>query len=84
MIRQIILLAALAASLCAAILAAATNSDRIQPYEKNRSYWQYHGQPVLLLGGSKDDSLFQIPNLKRHLDEIQSVGGKATGKLEFT
>lgn len=24
--------------------------DRIQPYAQNRSYWQYKGQPVLLLG----------------------------------
>lgn len=27
--------------------------DRIRPYEKNPRYWQYRGEPVLLLGGSK-------------------------------
>ena len=75
MIRQAILLATLVATFCNAVLAAESNSDRIRPYEKNRSYWQYQGQPVLLLGGSKDDSLFQIPDLKQHLDKIQSVGG---------
>jgi hypothetical protein len=32
------------------------------------------GQPVLLLGGSKDDNLFQIPDLKEHLDEMVAVG----------
>ncbi len=52
-----------------------TTSDRIRPYEHNPRYWQYKDQPVLLLGGSKDDSLFQIPDLKEHLDELKEVGG---------
>ena len=30
---------------------------------------------MLLLGGSKDDNLFQIPDLKEHLDEIRAAGG---------
>ncbi len=49
--------------------------NRIQPWPKNPRYWQYQGRPVLLLGGSKDDNLFQIPDLKEHLDEIQKAGG---------
>jgi hypothetical protein len=48
--------------------------ERIQPYGENPSYWQYKGEPVLLLGGSKDDNLFQIPDLKAHLDELQAAG----------
>jgi hypothetical protein len=55
--------------------ATADNSDRIRPYEKNPRYWQYKGQPILLLGGSKDDNLFQIPDLEAHLDEIKAAGG---------
>jgi len=51
------------------------NADRIKPYAKNPRYWQYKGEPVLLLGGSKDDNLFQIPNLKKHLDELHAAGG---------
>jgi len=51
------------------------NQLRIQPYAKNPRYWQYLGKPVLLLGGSKDDSLFQIPDLKEHLDELKLAGG---------
>jgi CubicO group peptidase (beta-lactamase class C family) len=51
------------------------NRDRIKPYGKNPRYWQYKGQPVLLLGGSKDDNLFQIPDLEEHLDLLASVGG---------
>lgn len=49
--------------------------NRIQPWSKNPRYWQYKDRPVLLLGGSKDDNLFEIPDLKEHLDEIRSAGG---------
>ncbi len=47
----------------------------IQMYQKNPMYWQYKGEPVLLLGGSVQDNLFQIENLKEHLDLLVSVGG---------
>ncbi len=49
--------------------------NRIQIYKDNPRYWQYKGEPVLLLGGSVDDNLFQIPNLKEHLELLKSVGG---------
>ena len=49
--------------------------DRIQPYARNPFYWQYRGCPVLLLGGSVEDNLFQIPNIKAHLDLLHSIGG---------
>lgn len=49
--------------------------DRIQPYPENPFYWQYRGRPVLLLGGSVEDNLFQIPHLEEHLDLLASVGG---------
>ena len=49
--------------------------ERIQPYPDNPFYWQYRGKPVLLLGGSVEDNLFQIPNLKEHLDLLHAVGG---------
>ncbi len=52
-----------------------TERDRIRPYERKPSYWQYKGEPVLLIGGSVEDNLFQIPNLQAHLDLLQSVGG---------
>lgn len=47
----------------------------IKPYKENPRYWQYKGKPVLLLGGTQDDNLFQIPGLEAHLDLLQSVGG---------
>lgn len=56
--------------------AAATtdNAQRIRPSAANPWYWQYKGKPVLLLGGSKDDNLFQVPDLEAHLDEMAKVG----------
>ncbi len=48
--------------------------SRIQPYPANPRYWQYRGKPLLLLGASKDDNLFQIPDLEEHLDDMKAVG----------
>ena len=52
-----------------------SQQDRIQPYAANPAYWQYKGQPALLLGGSIEDNLFQISQLEAHLDLLKSVGG---------
>ncbi len=52
-----------------------TQGDHIQPYSLNPRFWQYEGEPVMLLGGTKDDNLFQIPDLEAHLDLLASVGG---------
>lgn len=54
---------------------AAEGDDSIQPSNEYPFYWQYKGEPVVLLGGTKDDSLFQIPDLKEHLDLLAKVGG---------
>lgn len=48
---------------------------RIRVDSEHPAYWNYRGQPVLLLGGSVEDNLFQIPDLEAHLDLLQSVGG---------
>ncbi len=49
----------------------------IQPYEKNQWYWEYHGEPLVLMGGSDQDNLFQWTGgqLTDHLDLLASVGG---------
>ena len=54
--------------------ARADNADRIQPWSENPRYWQYNGQPVMLLGGSKTDHFFLLDDLKGHIDEIHAVG----------
>jgi hypothetical protein len=56
------------------VAARGNEADRTRPYPGNPHYWQHKGKPVLLLGGSKDDNLFQIPDLKEHLDEMVAVG----------
>jgi len=44
-------------------------------WEGNRFYWARKGQPVLLLGGSDEDNLFNHPHLWGNLDVLQSCGG---------
>ncbi|MDI6451656.1 LamG-like jellyroll fold domain-containing protein [Anaerobaca lacustris] len=57
-------------------VAMANDADRIQPYPENPYFWQHKGKPVLLLGGSWQDNLFNHPKgLERHLDLLKSVGG---------
>lgn len=56
------------------------DSLRIQPYKKNPRYWQYKGEPVLLLGASDEDNLFNHPDiwpygLESHLDLMAHNGG---------
>lgn len=51
------------------------NINRIQPYHVNPSYWQYKGKPVLLIGGSKNDNIFQNIDINDHLDSLSAVGG---------
>jgi hypothetical protein len=69
---------------CVAVLAVALghsparaeDAGRIQPFAKNPFYWQYQGKPVLLLGGTWQDNLFNHPKgLERHLDLLKSAGG---------
>ena len=47
----------------------------IKPYSANPFYWQYKGEPLLLVGGSDTDHLFLWPDLLSHLNDIQSFGG---------
>jgi len=49
--------------------------DRIQPYHINPSYWQYKGKPVLLLGGSDNDNIFQDIGINNQLDSLVEAGG---------
>jgi len=49
--------------------------SRIQPSADHPRYWQYEGEPVLLIGGSKEDNLFQVDSLEAHLDQLAAVGG---------
>lgn len=49
----------------------------LKPWGENSWYWSFHGKPVLLLGGSDDDNLFQWPEEKLlpQLDRLAEAGG---------
>jgi hypothetical protein len=49
--------------------------EQIRPWNENPHYWQYKGKPVLLLGATDNDNLFQNDNLKSHLDSLRMFGG---------
>ncbi len=55
-------------------LSAATT---VRPSAAHPWYWSYHGMPILLLGGSDDDNLFQWPEkeLVSQLDTLADAGG---------
>ena len=56
--------------------AVTVQDDGIRPWPENPWYWQYKGKPVMLLGASSDDNLFQWPAqlLIPHLDSMKRVG----------
>lgn len=47
----------------------------IKPWSENPRYWQYKGKPVLLLGATDNDNLFQNNNVESHLDSLKKFGG---------
>ncbi len=55
----------------------ACDAPAIEPWKENPWYWSHHGQPVLLLGGSDDDNLFQWPKARLipQLERIARAGG---------
>jgi hypothetical protein len=56
---------------------SSTAGAQLQPSAKFPWYWESNGKPVLLLGGSDDDNLFQWPadKLIAQLDRLQTAGG---------
>ena len=49
----------------------------LKPWPENPRYWSYHGKPVMLMGASDDDNLFQWPKEKLipQLDRLAAAGG---------
>jgi len=50
-------------------------ADRIHVDPANPRYFSYRGQRRVLLGGTREDNIFQIPELEEHFDLLKSVGG---------
>ncbi len=72
--------AAIVVSVLACYCAPALGADEggpIQAYRENPWYWEYKGKPLVLIGGSDNDNLFQWTGekLTEHLDLLVSVGG---------
>ncbi len=60
---------------CVLGMLLANDNNRIRPYGKNPYYCQYRGEPLLLIGGSGEDNLFNHPiNLAAHLDKLAACG----------
>lgn len=59
------------------VTAAPAAEPALRPWKENAWYWSYQGEPVLLLGGSDDDNLFQWPakQLVAQLDRLSEAGG---------
>ena len=57
------------------ICQAATGQSEISISQEHPQYWAINGKPTLLLGGSIEDNLFQIPDLQDHLDLLVASGG---------
>ena len=50
--------------------------ERVRPWRGNQHYWEYEGEPVLLLGGSDEDNLFNHPELAlRNLEALTRCRG---------
>lgn len=66
--------------ICSIVLTAFMNKksdkQRIQPWKENPWFWQYENRPVMLLGASDDDNLFQWPAnmLVPQLDSMKVIG----------
>ena len=43
--------------------------------QDHRQYFTFKGEPLLLLGGSDNDNLFQSANLEQQLDALKAAGG---------
>jgi hypothetical protein len=59
---------------CSANKVGDEGDNHIKPYSENLFYWQYKGEPVLLLGATNNHNMFRI-DVVPHLDSLKAVGG---------
>ncbi len=60
---------------CFAGIIRAQNPAGLQVSQEFPQYWEYGGEPLMLLGGSDEDNLFQLSGLEEQLNLLLSVGG---------
>ena len=75
--RTVLLLGCLVVVLSVAAALFSKDHPVLRPWPANPWYWSLNGQPVLLLGGSDDDNLFQWSEQKlvAQLDRLAAAGG---------
>ena len=75
--RTVLLLGCLLAALTLGAVLHAQEPPALRPWPANPWYWSLNDQPVLLLGGSDDDNLFQWSEQKliAQLDRVAAAGG---------
>ncbi|HUT63234.1 MAG TPA: hypothetical protein VMZ04_04670 [Anaerolineae bacterium] len=63
--------------ICFAITGCSSPGKKsIQVSQQNPHYWEFNGKPVLLLGGSDEDNLFNNPEMMtKNLDILAEIGG---------
>jgi len=71
---RLFLLVALILAGCSTV-ESPVNSSGIDISFNHPQYWEFNGEPKLLLGGSDEDNLFQLANLEKQLGDLSSVGG---------
>ncbi|MFH1743416.1 MAG: hypothetical protein ABIH23_30795, partial [bacterium] len=55
---------------------AAGVNGRIQPWDENPWYWEYKDRPILLLGGSDEDNLFNdLSLMRKNFEAMETCGG---------
>ena len=47
----------------------------LKPYASNPFYWEWDGKPVILLGSSSEDNLFQVEHFASELRRLARSGG---------
>lgn len=75
--RTVLFLGCLLAALTFGAVLNAMEHPVLRPWPENPWYWTLNDQPVLLLGGSEDDNLFQWSEqaLIAQLDRLAAAGG---------
>jgi len=63
------------------LVTGCVNDDRVEKTKgidiskEYPQYWEYRETPILLLGGSDEDNLFQMAGVEEQLDLLSSAGG---------
>ncbi len=60
---------------CLTLLNFSLHAQGLEISSQFPQYWTFDGTPTVLLGGSDEDNLFQMPGVEKHLDTLAQAGG---------